>query len=493
MALKQLLNHSVKEGFPITAMREISIVKKLNHENVLKILEMVYEEPKVANSQDAIHQRGCFYTVSSYMSSDLVGILENPNIVLSLAQIKCLMAQLLRGVQYIHEQNYLHRDIKAANILIGYDGVLKIADFGLARLYHGKPPVLGMGPGGGERTYTGLVVTRWYRPPELLLGERKYTTAVDMWGVGCVFGELFTCKPILAGKTDSHQCQIIFQLVGPPSNPEWAEATGLPNKTDLNIGLTCKRTLESKFAGIINDPLGLDLFSKLLTLNPYKRYNALDALEHEFFRSEPLPADPKHLEFEECHEIDKEKFKKLSKSNSMNGVTMNGAMNPQNGSKRTENMFRAGFDTFKSPEKRGQSIRPEALAPGPYLAPGIDPTAPRAFFAFKVDQSPQPTSPSTNSPNVRNSPTVKPTAVPEKRTTSASSSASASGIFMPKRKKPRPIDMVKRPNPGFLKPGIPSNPKSPREVESDLTDFDDDVPDQKLEVLDLDHYEHPSH
>ncbi|EGW33324.1 Cdc2-related protein kinase, partial [Spathaspora passalidarum NRRL Y-27907] len=292
VALKQLINHSAKEGFPVTAMREITILKRLDHKNVVKIVEMIYEEPKVNNPADLITQRGAFYTVSPYMSSDLVGLLENPNVELELNQIKCFMKQLLEGIQYIHEQGFLHRDIKAANILIDFNGVLKIADFGLARTYHGKIPKLGQGPGGGERAYTGLVVTRWYRPPELLLGERKYTTAVDLWGIGCVFAELFTHKPILVGKSDAHQAQLVFDLVGPPLN--WPEAAKLPNKTDFNIGLTCKRSLESRFEKIL-PPTGVELLSGLLTLDPYKRFNALDALEHDFFKTDPLPAKPEDL------------------------------------------------------------------------------------------------------------------------------------------------------------------------------------------------------
>ncbi|KAK6465104.1 Serine/threonine-protein kinase BUR1 [Scheffersomyces coipomensis] len=312
VAIKQLLNHSAKEGFPITALREITILKQLHHENVLSISKIIFEEPRLSNPEAIINTRGCFYTVSHYMSSDLVGLLENPNVNLKLTHIKCIMEQLLTGINYIHQQRYLHRDIKAANILIDSAGVLKIADFGLARVYHGHTPELALGPGGGERNYTGLVVTRWYRPPELLLGERKYTTAVDMWGIGCVFAELFTRKPILVGQSDAHQAQLVFGLVGSPAS--WTHAASLPNKNDYAIGLNGSRTLESKYEGIIPED-GIRLLSGLLTLDPYKRYNALDALNHEFFRNEPLPMRPEELpKFEESHEIDKERFKKLRES-----------------------------------------------------------------------------------------------------------------------------------------------------------------------------------
>lgn len=311
VALKQLINHSAKEGFPITALREITILKKLHHVNVLEIIGMIYQDPKVTSQEDAIRQRGIFHTVFPYMSVDLVGLLENPATHVEVPTIKCIMLQLLHGVDYIHQQHYLHRDIKAANILLDPNGILKIADFGLARVYHGKTPLKGNGPGGGERAYTALVVTRWYRPPELLLGERKYTTAVDMWGVGCVFAELFTKKPILVGNSDSNQAQIIFDLVGPPSRENWTEATLLPNKLDLNIGLTCKRSLEARFLPTIGER-GTDLLSKLLTLDPKKRYNALDAIDHPYFSSEPLPLEPSELpKYEESHEIDRERFKRI--------------------------------------------------------------------------------------------------------------------------------------------------------------------------------------
>lgn len=309
VAIKQLINHSAKEGFPITAMREITILKQLDHTNILRITEMIHEDPKVSSASELVTTRGCFYTVSPYMSSDLVGLLENPRVVLELADIKCLMTQLLHGIQYIHDHKFLHRDIKAANILIDARGVLKIADFGLARSYHGHVPTLGQGPGGGERAYTGLVVTRWYRPPELLLGERKYTTAVDLWGVGCVFAELYTHKPILVGKSDVHQAQLVFELVGLPK--DWIHAAQLPNKSDYSIGLTCKRSLETRFRNLMT-PDALAMLSGLLTLDPYKRFNAQDCLAHEFFTNEPRAVAPAQLpKFEESHEIDKERFKRM--------------------------------------------------------------------------------------------------------------------------------------------------------------------------------------
>lgn len=124
------------------------------------------------------------YMVTPYMDHDLSGLLDNPTVHFTEPIIKCYMLQLLEGMRYMHSQSILHRDIKAANILINNKGILQIADFGLARVYGDEVPRAGNGGGVARREYTPLVVTRWYRPPELLLHLRKYTTAVDMWGIG---------------------------------------------------------------------------------------------------------------------------------------------------------------------------------------------------------------------------------------------------------------------------------------------------------------------
>src|SRR5271154_306854 len=183
VALKKILMHHEKDGFPITALREIKLLKQLDHINILKLEEMAIERPK------DVKKKPSMFMVTPYMDHDLSGLLENPAVQLTEPQIKCYMKQLLEGCAYLHENKILHRDMKAANLLINNRGILQIADFGLARPYDDDPPKAGQGGGEATREYTCLVVTRWYRPPELLLQLRRYTTAIDMWGVGCVFGE----------------------------------------------------------------------------------------------------------------------------------------------------------------------------------------------------------------------------------------------------------------------------------------------------------------
>jgi len=142
--------------------------------------------------------------ITPYMEHDLAGLLENKDVVFSDGLIKCYLLQLLDGTKYLHDSHILHRDMKgrahqtllpivfpsltcvAANLLIDNRGVLRIADFGLARTFDEPIPVAGGGGGQAQRDYTNCVVTRWYRPPELLLGEKRYTSAIDLWGVGYV-------------------------------------------------------------------------------------------------------------------------------------------------------------------------------------------------------------------------------------------------------------------------------------------------------------------
>ena len=302
VALKKILMHNEKDGFPITALREIKLLKQLDHINVLKLEEMAVERPKNASKKPSM------FMVTPYMEHDLSGLLENPDVQFTEPMRKCYMKQLLQGCAYLHENRILHRDMKAANLLISNRGILQIADFGLARPYDDDPPRPGRGGGESTREYTTLVVTRWYRPPELLLQLRKYTTAIDMWGVGCVFGEMYKGKPILAGNSDLNQAQLIFDLVGSPTDdnmPGWRSLPGCEGVTEWGY-----KTPNIK--RVFNDlsPQALSLLTELLTLDWRKRINAIDALEHPYFHSEPYPARPGDLPtFEDSHELDRKKFR----------------------------------------------------------------------------------------------------------------------------------------------------------------------------------------
>ncbi|KAK7754170.1 serine/threonine protein kinase, CMGC, CDC2/CDK subfamily [Diatrype stigma] len=303
VALKKIIMHNEKDGFPITALREIKLLKLLSHRNVLRLEDMAVEHHSKMTDK---RKRPIMYMVTPYMDHDLSGLLDNPSVHFTVPQIKCYLMQLLEGLRYLHESKILHRDMKAANLLINNRGILQIADFGLARHYDGPVPKPGAGGGEGRREYTSLVVTRWYRPPELLLHLKKYTTAIDMWGVGCVFGEMLVGKPILAGESDEHQLHIIFDLVGSPTEatmPGWKQLPG-------GEGMTPKPrppALPQRFRE--HGTSAISLLKELLTLDWRKRINAIDALEHPYFKSHPYPAKPEDIpRFEDSHELDRRKF-----------------------------------------------------------------------------------------------------------------------------------------------------------------------------------------
>ncbi|KAG0743273.1 hypothetical protein G6F57_001291 [Rhizopus arrhizus] len=289
VALKRILMHNEKEGIPITAMREIKILKQLRNKNIVPLVDIAVDRGNPAKKE-----KGSIYMVFPYMDHDLAGLLDNPSVRLSQPQIKAYLKQLLEGTAYLHHNKILHRDMKAANLLIDNEGVLQIADFGLARGIEGE-----------NKEYTNCVVTRWYRPPELLLGERKYTTAIDMWGVGCVFGELLKSRPILQGQDDIDQLVRIFNLCGSPSTesmPNWQQ---LPDASKVKFEPSERRVID-EYAKY--DPLAADLLDKLLVLDPSKRLTALEALEHDYFYATPLPAKPSEMpKYESSHEFDRRK------------------------------------------------------------------------------------------------------------------------------------------------------------------------------------------
>ncbi|KAF1744662.1 hypothetical protein MXB_5546 [Myxobolus squamalis] len=172
VALKKIRLEHEREGFPITAVREIKILRQLRHHNIINLKEIVTDKTDV---MDFHHDRGAFYLVFEYMDHDLMGILESKAVEFSTYQIQSLFKQLMAALAYCHQKNFLHRDIKCSNILLTNGGIVKIADFGLSRLYEANNE---------GRPYTNKVITLWYRPPELLLGEERYNLSVDIWSCG---------------------------------------------------------------------------------------------------------------------------------------------------------------------------------------------------------------------------------------------------------------------------------------------------------------------
>eukprot|EP01118_Nematostelium_gracile_P012303 TRINITY_DN4478_c0_g1_i1.p1 TRINITY_DN4478_c0_g1~~TRINITY_DN4478_c0_g1_i1.p1 ORF type:complete len:259 (+),score=62.01 TRINITY_DN4478_c0_g1_i1:437-1213(+) len=197
------------------------------------------------------------------------------------SEVKCLMKQLLNAVAYLHDNWIIHRDLKLSNLLFENGGTLKLADFGLARSY-GFP----------LKSYTPRVVTLWYRPPELLLGSTVYHTAIDMWGVGCIFGELLNKEVLLKGMSEMDQLTEIFKLLGSPNDKIWPEFSSLPHAKMVNIQQPYS-TLRHRFEDLSNE--GFDLLERMLTYDPKKRISAREALNHPYFSERPLPKAPEMM------------------------------------------------------------------------------------------------------------------------------------------------------------------------------------------------------
>ncbi|KAK7401955.1 hypothetical protein VNO78_13851 [Psophocarpus tetragonolobus] len=251
--------------------REILVLRRLDHPNIIKLEGLITSQTSRS-----------MYLVFEYMEHDLTGLASSPTIKFSEPQVKCYMQQLLSGLDHCHSRGVLHRDIKGSNLLIDNNGILKIADFGLANFIdpHHKVPL------------TSRVVTLWYRPPELLFGASNYGVAVDMWSTGCILGELYCGRPILPGKTEVEQLHRIFKLCGSPSEDYWRKMR-MPHSTVFRPPHHYRRCVAETFKEFPSS--ATRLIETLLSLDPTLRGTAAAALKSEFFSSEPLPCDPSSL------------------------------------------------------------------------------------------------------------------------------------------------------------------------------------------------------
>ncbi|KAJ2159464.1 serine/threonine protein kinase, CMGC, CDC2/CDK sub [Coemansia sp. RSA 552] len=290
VALKRVLMHNEREGLPITAIREIKLLKSLDHPNVVPLTDMLVRHDST--------QPPSVYMVFPYMDHDLTGLLENPSIQLRPEHIKLYLRQLLEGTAYLHASRVMHRDMKASNLLINNAGRLLIADFGLARAFNPDD----------KKDMTKCVVTRWYRPPELLLGERRYSTAIDMWGVGCILAEMLVGKPVFQGSTDLNQIDQVMRICGSPNDALWPGWRDLPDCRQVESFSTYPRRVRDEFARFGDD--AADLLDQLLQLDPRRRPTAEAALKHRLFFTAPFPARPEDMPaFEHSHEIDRRRHR----------------------------------------------------------------------------------------------------------------------------------------------------------------------------------------
>ncbi|XP_058296318.1 cyclin-dependent kinase 10 isoform X2 [Hylobates moloch] len=300
VALKKVRMDKEKDGIPISSLREITLLLRLRHPNIVELKEVV-----VGNHLESI------FLVMGYCEQDLASLLENMPTPFSEAQVKCIVLQVLRGLQYLHRNFIIHRDLKVSNLLMTDKGCVKTADFGLARAY-GVP----------VKPMTPKVVTLWYRAPELLLGTTTQTTSIDMWvsrglaavrsavphasrvsrglaavrsavlcrAVGCILAELLAHRPLLPGTSEIHQIDLIVQLLGTPSENIWPGFSKLPLVGQYSLRKQPYNNLKHKFPWL--SEAGLRLLHFLFMYNPKKRATAGDCLESSYFKEKPLPCEP---------------------------------------------------------------------------------------------------------------------------------------------------------------------------------------------------------
>ncbi|XP_028852177.1 cyclin-dependent kinase 7 [Denticeps clupeoides] len=261
-----------KDGINRTALREIKLLQELSHPNIIGLL-------------DAFGHKSNISLVFDYMETDLEVIIKDTSLVLTPAHIKAYILMTLQGLEYMHQHWILHRDLKPNNLLLDEKGVLKIADFGLAKAF-GSP----------NRVYTHQVVTRWYRAPELLFGARMYGVGVDMWAVGCILAELLLRLPFLAGDSDLDQLTKIFEALGTPTEETWPGMTSLPDY--VSFKLFPGTPLEHIFSAAGDDLL--ELLQGLFTYNPCTRITSSEALMARYFSNRPAPSKGPQLPRPNC-------------------------------------------------------------------------------------------------------------------------------------------------------------------------------------------------
>lgn len=258
VALKKIRLESEEEGVPSTAIREISLLKELQHPNIVGLEDVLMQENKL-------------YLVFEFLSMDLKRYMDTipKEQFMDKMLVKSYTYQILQGILFCHQRRVLHRDLKPQNLLIDNKGIIKLADFGLARAF-GIP----------VRVYTHEVVTLWYRAPEILLGSQRYSTPVDVWSIGCIFAEMVTKRPLFHGDSEIDQLFRIFRTLTTPTEEDWPGVTSLP---DFKPTFPSWRT--NSLASCVKqlDNTGLDLLQAMLTYDPAVRISAKKALNHTYF------------------------------------------------------------------------------------------------------------------------------------------------------------------------------------------------------------------
>eukprot|EP01088_Endostelium_zonatum_P001391 TRINITY_DN11707_c0_g1_i1.p1 TRINITY_DN11707_c0_g1~~TRINITY_DN11707_c0_g1_i1.p1 ORF type:complete len:344 (-),score=82.69 TRINITY_DN11707_c0_g1_i1:81-1112(-) len=265
-ALKEIRMESTgEEGVPFTVIREISLLKRLKHPNIVRLYQVINTEKKGMT------------LVFEFLYCDLKKYMDARSGILPPKIIKSFLYQLFKGTAFCHTNHVLHRDLKPQNLLINEEGELKLADFGLAR-FNGIPVA----------RLSSQVVTLWYRPPEVLLGSHKYSTTVDIWSIGCIFAEMVGGTPLFRGSNDEDQTKEIFKTLGTPTEEEWPGFKELAaGKKNVPSHVYKGKPVRSIISTL--ETQGYDLLENCMKYDPQKRISAKEAMNHAYFGNVILP------------------------------------------------------------------------------------------------------------------------------------------------------------------------------------------------------------
>jgi len=259
VALKEI-NLDAEEGTPSTAIREISLMKELKHVNIVRLHDVIHTETKLI-----LIFEFCEQDLKKYMDQ------HGDRGALDPATVRSFMFQLLKGTNFCHENQVLHRDLKPQNLLINRKGELKLGDFGLARAF-GVP----------VNTFSNEVVTLWYRAPDVLLGSRTYSTSIDVWSCGCIFAEMISGVPLFRGKDTQDQLLHIMRILGTPPDQQLAKMAKDSPEITLKPFPRCPKVDLQQVLPKASSA-AIDLLERLLKFDPAERISAVDALSHPYF------------------------------------------------------------------------------------------------------------------------------------------------------------------------------------------------------------------
>ncbi|XP_072105465.1 cyclin-dependent kinase 6-like isoform X1 [Mobula birostris] len=261
VALKRIAIPRTQEGIPTVVIREVALLKQLelfDHPNIIRLFDV-----ELIHQTDQTMKVILVFELIEQDLSVFLAKVQEPGLLQN--KVKDMVHQLFTGLDFLHSNRVIHRDLKPENILVSNSGLLKLADFGLARMYS------------VSMALTPVVVTLWYRAPEVLLYS-GYTTTVDVWSVGCIFAEILQLRPFFCGISEINQLQKIFDILGLPAEGEWPPNAPLPYNSFAPSEL---KSVEDLLPRI--DVLGKDLLLKCLRFNPEQRISTYEALAHPYF------------------------------------------------------------------------------------------------------------------------------------------------------------------------------------------------------------------